>query len=148
MCCVLGYLQQLLLPAHLVFFCETCFKDPHTLAGTFASIPATVANRISYHLDLHGPSLPLDTACSSTLVATHLAVQALRAGECQSAVVGGAQLNLRCVQISLTSFLPFHYIVHPLCAMRYIKCSVVGVVLVCCALLFFSCLPFLVSLES
>lgn len=69
--------------------------DPHTLTGTFASIPATVANRISYHLDLHGPSLPLDTACSSTLVATHLAVQALRAGECQSAVVGGAQLNLR-----------------------------------------------------
>lgn len=89
----------------LGFLCETCFKDPHTLAGTFASIPATVANRISYHLDLHGPSIPLDTACSSTLVATHLAVQALRAGECQSAVVGGAQLNLRCVLASLISLL-------------------------------------------
>ncbi|KAF8503015.1 ketoacyl-synt-domain-containing protein [Hysterangium stoloniferum] len=69
--------------------------DPHALTGTFAAIPATIANRVSYHLDLHGPSLPVDTACSSSLTATHLAVQALRAGECESAVVGGAQINLR-----------------------------------------------------
>ncbi|KIJ38998.1 hypothetical protein M422DRAFT_230841 [Sphaerobolus stellatus SS14] len=69
--------------------------DPYALTGTFASIPATIANRVSYHLDLHGPSLPLDTACSSTLTATHLAVQALRGGECETAIVGGAQINLR-----------------------------------------------------
>lgn len=68
-----------------------------------------VANRVSYHLDLHGPSIPLDTACSSSLSATHLAVQALQFGECEAAVVGGAQINLRFVlspSFSLTSRWP------------------------------------------
>jgi acyl transferase domain-containing protein len=55
------------------------------------------ANRISYHLDLRGPSVPTDTACSSSLTATHLAVQSISTGECETAVVGGAQINLRCV---------------------------------------------------
>lgn len=74
-------------------------QDPYAITGSFANIPAMVANRISYHLDLHGPSLPLDTACSSSLSATHLAVQALQSGECEAAVVGGAQINLRCVLV-------------------------------------------------
>ena len=64
--------------------------------GSFAGGIATVANRVSYHLDLRGPSIPTDTACSSSLVATHMAVQALKNGECEAAVVGGAQLNHRC----------------------------------------------------
>lgn len=54
-----------------------------------------VANKVSYHLDLTGPSFPIQTACSSSAVATHVAVQALRAGECEAAVVGACQLNLR-----------------------------------------------------
>lgn len=56
-----------------------------------------IANKISYHLDLRGPSIPVDTACSSTAVATHLAVQAIRNGECKVALVAGCQLNLRYV---------------------------------------------------
>ncbi|GJJ14254.1 putative PKS-like protein biosynthetic cluster [Clathrus columnatus] len=56
-----------------------------------------IANRISYHLDLLGPSVPVDTACSSSLTATHLAVQAIRNGDCESAVVAGIQLNHRLV---------------------------------------------------
>ena len=58
-----------------------------------------VANRVSYHLDLRGPTVPMDTACSSSLYATHFAVQALRNGECESAVVGGCQLNHRPVNM-------------------------------------------------
>lgn len=68
--------------------------------GSFGYAPAAIANRVSYHLDLRGPSVPLDTACSSSLYATHLAVQALRSGECEAAVVGGSQLNLRHVHHS------------------------------------------------
>ncbi|KAL6298078.1 polyketide synthase [Sparassis latifolia] len=69
--------------------------DDYEARGTFVYGPAMVANRVSYHLDLRGPSIPIDTACSSSLYATHLAVQALRNGECEAAVVGGCQINHR-----------------------------------------------------
>lgn len=70
-------------------------QDEAEARGSFAYGPSMVANRVSYHLDLRGPSLPVDTACSSSLTATHLAVQAISLGECDAAVVGGCQTNLR-----------------------------------------------------
>ncbi|KAH7904616.1 hypothetical protein BJ138DRAFT_1130883 [Hygrophoropsis aurantiaca] len=71
--------------------------------GSFAGIPCMIANKISYHLDLRGPSIPVDTACSSSLTALHLAVQALQTGECEAAVVGGCQMNLRVIDFILYS---------------------------------------------
>ncbi|SNY24435.1 SDR family NAD(P)-dependent oxidoreductase [Paractinoplanes atraurantiacus] len=53
-----------------------------------------IANRVSFFLDLHGPSLSVDTMCSSSLTALHLAVRALRAGESEVAIAGGVNLSL------------------------------------------------------
>jgi 6-methylsalicylic acid synthase len=51
-----------------------------------------VANRVSYALDLRGPSVTVDTACSASLVAVHQACQSLRAGETSLALAGGVML--------------------------------------------------------
>ena len=51
--------------------------------------PSMGPNRMSYFLDLHGPSEPVDTACSSALVAIHRAVQVLREGQSDLAIAGG-----------------------------------------------------------
>ncbi|MFJ7901544.1 aminotransferase class III-fold pyridoxal phosphate-dependent enzyme [Streptomyces sp. NPDC096198] len=65
--------------------------EMHDVTGTALSV---ASGRLSYHLGLRGPSLALDTACSSALVAVHLAVRSLRAGECDMALAGGASLML------------------------------------------------------
>ena len=75
----------------LVQFADPDLLDQYSLTGVALSI---AANRISYLLDLRGPSLALDTACSSSLVAVHQACGSLRAGECEAALVGGVNLML------------------------------------------------------
>ncbi|MEO0936209.1 MAG: polyketide synthase, partial [Cyanobacteria bacterium J06641_2] len=61
--------------------------------GTGNSIGITAA-RLSYLLNLRGPSLTIETACSSSLVALHLACQSLRAKESDSCLVGAVSLML------------------------------------------------------
>lgn len=51
-----------------------------------------IANRVSYFLDLRGPSMAVDTACAGSLTALHLAGQALRSGETPLAIVGGINI--------------------------------------------------------
>jgi amino acid adenylation domain-containing protein len=65
--------------------------DIYTGTGNAHSI---AANRLSYSLNLHGPSIAVDTACSSSLVAVHLACQSLRAGESDLALAGGVNVVL------------------------------------------------------
>ncbi|WP_433262056.1 SDR family NAD(P)-dependent oxidoreductase [Actinosynnema sp. CS-041913] len=63
----------------------------HTNTGTHRGI---IANRVSYALDLRGPSVVVDTAQSSSLVAVHLAAESVRAGESPLAVAAGVNLNI------------------------------------------------------
>ncbi|MFE4053273.1 SDR family NAD(P)-dependent oxidoreductase [Streptomyces sp. YIM B13518] len=56
--------------------------------------PSSIANRVSYFFDLHGPSMAVDTMCSSSLTALHLACQSLVNAECDVAVAGGVNLSL------------------------------------------------------
>jgi fatty acid synthase, animal type len=53
-----------------------------------------LANRVSFALGLRGPSFTVDTACSSSMYALDAAFNALRTGECDAALVGGANLLL------------------------------------------------------
>ncbi|WP_067648459.1 polyketide synthase Pks13 [Nocardia harenae] len=74
-------------------------KDPNVPASADAyaimgSVSSIIANRVSYFFDFTGPSVTIDTACSSTLVAVHQAVRALREGDADLALAGGVNMIL------------------------------------------------------
>nr|WP_234025571.1 beta-ketoacyl synthase N-terminal-like domain-containing protein [Bacillus paralicheniformis] len=65
-------------------------NQPLAIGGSSASI----ANRVSYYFDFHGPSVTVDTMCSSSLTAVHLACQSLVKNEANLAIAGGVNLIL------------------------------------------------------
>ncbi|KAK5991013.1 Reducing polyketide synthase FUB1 [Cladobotryum mycophilum] len=75
---------------------QICLRDPdwspqYAATGNGTAI---MSNRISYALNLHGPSMTLDTGCSASLIAVHLAAQSLRTGEASLAIAAGAGMIL------------------------------------------------------
>jgi iturin family lipopeptide synthetase A len=58
-----------------------------------ANLSSIIASRVSYMFDFKGPSLLIDTACSSSMVAFNLACQSLRDGTCETAIAGGINLS-------------------------------------------------------
>lgn len=73
------------------FFADPSAAGMHMMTGNSLSI---MANRISYTFDLRGPSLAIDTACSSSMVALDMAAEAIRNGSIDTAIVGGVNLLL------------------------------------------------------
>ena len=99
-------------------FIGCCSKDYDVLSGkdsedlakyhVTGTSDATLSNRLSWFYDLHGPNLCLDTACSSSIVALHLACQSLRAGESKIVSTSFSFLRLPCaltvVTVNLRSY--------------------------------------------
>ncbi|MEU1603725.1 type I polyketide synthase, partial [Micromonospora matsumotoense] len=77
--------------ANLLYRQGTEAVTAHTMAGLNRGV---IANRVSYFLDLHGPSVTVDAAQASSLVAVHLACESLRSGESGMAIAAGVTLDL------------------------------------------------------
>jgi acyl transferase domain-containing protein len=73
---------------------ESLIKDPDALPRFLlvGSGAAMASNRLSHFFDLRGPSMSMDTGCSTTLTALHQGCQNLRTGESDMSIVGGANL--------------------------------------------------------
>ena len=71
-------------------------RDPDIASGysLTGGANAMLANRLSYSLDLRGPSFNVDTACNSSLLALQLALTAMREGQCTAAIVAGSNVTL------------------------------------------------------
>jgi amino acid adenylation domain-containing protein len=69
---------------------RTASGDPLAVSSS----PASIANRVSYFCNFHGPSMAVDSMCSSSLTAIHLACDSLAAGTCEVALAGGVNLTL------------------------------------------------------
>jgi acyl transferase domain-containing protein/NADPH:quinone reductase-like Zn-dependent oxidoreductase len=75
---------------------DALMRDPETLPRYFmtGNGAAMVSNRLSHFFDLRGPSVTVDTGCSTALTALHLACQSMRVGETTMAMVGGVNVML------------------------------------------------------
>lgn len=98
-CVDMNKISELVAGVYVGFICgeywsmhrDTRKINPYSFAGMVGNM---IAGRISYVLGFNGPSMVVDTACSASAVAIHLACSALRNGECNIALAGGANLIL------------------------------------------------------
>lgn len=74
--------------------CVFCYVNQVNGFGITGCSKAMMANRISYWLGINGPSYTLDSACSSSLYALENAYRSMMDGQCDAALVGGANLCL------------------------------------------------------
>ncbi|MEC0090198.1 condensation domain-containing protein [Paenibacillus macquariensis] len=94
-----GYGGERICNSHVgvyVGFSEPRYKDliaDNSPAAFIGNFPPIVASRLSYALNLTGPALSVATACSSSMVALHLACEGLLAGDCDMALVGGVTIG-------------------------------------------------------
>ncbi|MGH9362443.1 MAG: polyketide synthase, partial [Thermoanaerobaculia bacterium] len=79
---------------HRLLACPAVLRAVGRYGASLANNPDYLATRVSYKLDLQGPSLAVQTACSTSLVAVHLACRALLAGECDLALAGGVSVRV------------------------------------------------------
>ena len=94
-------------------YTDMLWRDPETVpmyqCTNAGHSRANIANRLSYFYDLKGPSVTIDTACSTSLVALHLGCQSLRTGDAKQALVAGASVILShevMVTMSMMKFVP------------------------------------------
>src|SRR5207244_7068591 len=71
---------------------DVCSSDLNTTVT--GSSHGSIANRVSYFFDFHGPSIAVDTMCSSSLTAIHLACDELRKGDIDAAIAGGVNVTI------------------------------------------------------
>ncbi len=72
----------------------TVVGSPEISSSITGNLTQLIASRISYLLDLSGPSMMIDTTCSSSLIALHTACQALRTGDCNMAIAGSVRIHI------------------------------------------------------
>jgi acyl transferase domain-containing protein/surfactin synthase thioesterase subunit/NAD(P)-dependent dehydrogenase (short-subunit alcohol dehydrogenase family) len=80
---------------HLCMLAESSERDSINTYAAMGIGVCSLANRLSYCLNLKGPSVAVDTACSGSLVALHLACQSIWNGEAEAALAGGVNALLR-----------------------------------------------------
>lgn len=83
-----AYLQRVVLPR------SGSLHGSHLLQVLLGNEKDQVTTRVAYKLDLRGPSITVQTGCSTSLVAVHLACQSLLNGECDMALAGGASISV------------------------------------------------------
>ncbi|AIQ12430.1 SDR family NAD(P)-dependent oxidoreductase [Paenibacillus durus] len=93
-----GYTRESLSPQAVGVYVGVMYEE-YQLYGAQSSIalsgnPSSIANRVSYFCNFRGPSMAVDTMCSSSLTAIHLACQSLRQQECGVAVAGGVNVSV------------------------------------------------------